>query len=76
MIWLKKDGNNTLTKLFIKKTMKKLIILILVISTIGLTSCGNPVYKKRKKCTGNGSWYGNRNLGETKPTHQNTYVLK
>lgn len=56
--------------------MKKLIILILVISTIGLTSCGNPVYKKRKKCAGNGSWYGNRNLGETKPTHQNTYVLK
>ena len=57
--------------------MRQFIFLILVISTIGLiSSCGNPVYKKRKKCKGNGSWYGNRNLGETKPTQQNTYVLK
>lgn len=56
--------------------MKQLIFLILVISTIGLTSCGNPFYKKRKKCKGNGSWYGNRNLGEKTPTQQNTYVLK
>jgi hypothetical protein len=56
--------------------MKKLIFLILVILTIGLTSCGNPVYKKRKKCTGNGSWYGNRNLGEKTPTQQNTYEMK
>lgn len=56
--------------------MKKLIFLISVISTVILTSCGNPIYKKRKKCTGNGSWYGNRNLGEKTLTQQNTYVMK
>lgn len=43
--------------------MKKILSLLLLV-TILTTSCSSP-YKKRKKCRGNGSWYGNRNLGLT-----------
>lgn len=52
--------------------MKKIFILFLL--TIIITSCNSP-YKKRKRCKGNGSWYGNRNLGYQNPNPENTYSL-
>lgn len=39
-----------------------------------MTSCGSP-YKKRKRCRGNGSWYGNRNLGSTPQSNQNSITF-
>ena len=39
-------------------TIAALLLTVLFVAT----SCGSP-YKKRKSCRGNGSWYGNRNLG-------------
>ena len=52
--------------------MKKIFTLILL--TIIISSCNSP-YKKRKRCRGNGSWYGNRNLGYQNPNLENTYSL-
>lgn len=40
------------------KALVGLLFLVLFIAS----SCGSP-YRKRKRCRGNGSWYGNRNLG-------------
>jgi len=59
--------------------MKKLlsVVAIATFSAILISSCGSP-YKKRKRCRGNGSWYGNRNLGATQPQKAKTptvYVL-
>lgn len=44
--------------------MKKRITLSALLLTVVIiaSSCGSP-YKKRKRCRGNGSWYGNRNVG-------------
>ena len=44
--------------------MKKSFSIVTLLLTVMFiaTSCGSP-YKKRKGCKGNGSWYGNRNLG-------------
>lgn len=44
--------------------MKKQILTLVLLAVVLLTvsSCGSP-YKRRKTCRGNGSWYGNRNLG-------------
>jgi hypothetical protein len=44
--------------------MKKKIIILLTLAVVVTTvsSCGSS-YKRRKSCRGNGSWYGNRNLG-------------
>ena len=52
--------------------MKKSItaLLILFVSAFVLSSCGSP-YKRRKSCRGNGSWYGNRNLGSTELQNYN-----
>jgi ABC-type phosphate/phosphonate transport system substrate-binding protein len=51
--------------------MKKKIILILSLAAIFITvsSCASSV-KKRKACRGNGSWYGNRNLGAVEHNNQ------
>ncbi len=54
--------------------MKKIIFML--IGIVILSSCGNSPYKKRKSCKGNGSWYGNRNLGKAKNFNNETYVLK
>ena len=35
------------------------VLLLLFIAI----SCGSSPYKTRHRCRGNGSWYGNRNLG-------------
>jgi hypothetical protein len=60
------------------KTMKKPIFTALVLFVLAITvsSCGSS-YKKRKTCRGNGSWYGNRNLGavEQNTNHQDIYKL-
>ena len=53
--------------------MKKLIYLTLIL-TILITSCNSP-YKKRKRCKGNGSWYGNRNIGHQTQDLHNTYTF-
>jgi ABC-type phosphate/phosphonate transport system substrate-binding protein len=55
----------------ILKPMKKKIILILSLAAIFITvsSCASSV-KKRKGCRGNGSWYGNRNLGAVEQNNQ------
>ncbi len=53
--------------------MKKTLSLLLL--SILLFSCTNPVYKKRKKCKGNGSWYGNRNLGSLEKQDNQTTTL-
>ena len=37
------------------------ILMFIVILVLLLTSCSR-VITKRKRCRGNGSWYGNRNL--------------
>jgi len=44
--------------------MKKQILVLLALAflVISVSSCGSS-YKRRKSCRGNGSWYGNRNLG-------------
>ncbi len=51
--------------------MKKKIIslLSLALVVIILSSCASSV-KKRKGCRGNGSWYGNRNLGAVEQNNQ------
>ncbi len=51
--------------------MKKQIISLVVLAVILFTvsSCGSP-YKRRKTCRGNGSWYGNRNLGSVEQLNQ------
>jgi len=51
--------------------MKKqiLILIALTVVIISATSCGSP-YKRRKSCRGNGSWYGNRNLGSVEQNNQ------
>lgn len=54
--------------------MKK-ILSILLLTVILTTSCGS-TYKKRKRCRGNGSWYGNRNLGSTPQSPQNSITFK
>ena len=51
--------------------MKKLVLVLGLI--ILVTSCSSP-HKRRKRCKGNGSWYGNRNLGETIKS-ENTYLF-
>jgi hypothetical protein len=43
-----------------KKSVTTISLLLLILFVVA--SCGSP-YKKRKRCRGNGSWYGNRNLG-------------
>lgn len=43
-----------------KKSVTTISLLLLILFVV--SSCGSP-YKKRKRCRGNGSWYGNRNLG-------------
>jgi hypothetical protein len=48
--------------------MKKVLILM-VVMIILISSCAPSPYKKRKKCRGNGSWYGNRNLGLVIPNN-------
>lgn len=53
--------------------MKKTLSLLLL--SILLFSCTSPVYKKRKKCKGNGSWYGNRNLGSLEKQDNQTTTL-
>lgn len=53
--------------------MKKVFILSILFTIFISSSCSNPVYKKRKKCKGNGSWYGNRNLGLNEPKDINYY---
>ena len=50
-----------------KKKVISLLSLALVVTI--LSSCGSP-YKKRKGCRGNGSWYGNRNLGAIEQNNQ------
>ena len=56
-----------------KKQILSLVVLAVVLLTI--SSCGSP-YKKRKSCRGNGSWYGNRNLGSIEQqNHQEIYKL-
>jgi hypothetical protein len=52
--------------------MKKLVLVLLGLIIL-VTSCSSP-YKKRKRCRGNGSWYGNRNLGESTKS-ENTYLF-
>ncbi len=57
--------------------MKKQILSLVVLAVVLLTvsSCGSP-YKRRKSCRGNGSWYGNRNLGSVEQqNHQEIYKL-
>ena len=51
--------------------MKKQIFALVALAVIVVTvsSCGSP-YKKRKACRGNGSWYGNRNLGSVEQNNQ------
>lgn len=53
------------------------LLLAMLVGVSVLSSCGSSPYKKRKNCRGNGSWYGNRNLGAiqqptTSPQH---YVI-
>lgn len=58
--------------------MKNLLVLIIAIFCLGaMTSCANSPYKKRKKCKGNGGWYGKRNLSQynQQKTIHDTYVL-
>ena len=56
-----------------KKQILSLVVLAVVLLTI--SSCGSP-YKKRKSCRGNGSWYGNRNLGSIEQqNNQEIYKL-
>jgi len=50
-----------------KKQILSLVVLAVVILTV--SSCGSP-YKRRKACKGNGSWYGNRNLGSVEQQNQ------
>jgi hypothetical protein len=50
-----------------KKQILTLVALAIVI--LSVSSCGSP-YKKRKACRGNGSWYGNRNLGSVEQQNQ------
>ena len=47
------------------KSIIGIVILILI------TSCSRPIHKKRKRCKGNGSWYGNRNLSQIPQSIQN-----
>ena len=57
--------------------MKKITLALFVaaIAVSSLSSCGHSPYKKHKKCSGNGSWYGNRNLGAIdNTTDKNTYA--
>jgi hypothetical protein len=51
--------------------MKKKILTLVMLAVVLLTisSCGSP-YKRRKACRGNGSWYGNRNLGSIEQNNQ------
>lgn len=56
---------------------RALLFLVALVGISALSSCGSSPYKKRKGCRGNGSWYGNRNLGAiqqptTTPQH---YVM-
>lgn len=58
--------------------MKKLNVLLVAIFIVSiLASCATT---GRKKCRGNGSWYGNRNLGSidkiNKTQAQDYYVFK
>ncbi len=43
--------------------MKKTLLILLLLSLV-VSSCARSPYKKRKPCKGNGSWYGNRGLGQ------------
>lgn len=59
--------------------MKKSLSIVTLLLTVMFiaTSCGSP-YKKRKSCRGNGSWYGNRNLGavDQKATKADVYRME
>jgi len=57
------------------KNLTKITVILFVVTFI-VSSCGSP-YKKRKACKGNGSWYGNRNLGaiDQKAVSPKTYRL-
>ncbi len=57
-----------------KKTL--LFLTLLMSITFLFSSCNSP-YKKRKRCKGNGSWYGNRNLGniDFKQTDDKSYYF-
>jgi hypothetical protein len=57
------------------KNLTKITVILFVVTFIA-SSCGSP-YKKRKGCRGNGSWYGNRNLGavDQKAVSPETYRL-
>jgi hypothetical protein len=59
--------NKTQNQNIMKKQILTLVALSIVI--ISASSCGSP-YKKRKACRGNGSWYGNRNLGAVEQNNQ------
>ena len=52
----------------------KSIIALSCLAVFVLASCGSP-YKKRRRCRGNGSWYGNRNLSQA-PAAQESKSLK
>jgi hypothetical protein len=61
--------------------MKKFSTLIFCIGIISFfaSSCTQAVFKKRKACRGNGSWYGNRNLGyemHLKKKKSNTFYVQ
>jgi hypothetical protein len=51
--------------------MKKQILALITLAflVISVSSCGSS-YKRRKSCRGNGSWYGNRNLGSVEQNNQ------
>jgi hypothetical protein len=51
--------------------MKKMIVPAMVIccTVFLLSSCASSPYKQRKKCRGNGGWYGNRNLSKLDIKH-------
>ena len=57
--------------------MKKMTLQLILFCTvlIFLSSCGQSPYKRRKPCKGNGSWYGNRNLGSVEKNAADVYCL-
>ena len=60
--------------------MKRLSLFLTAAFIISImASCASP-YKSRKRCRGNGSWYGNRNLGAiekmNKQDLKDYYVMK
>ncbi|WCL82570.1 hypothetical protein PPO43_05590 [Saprospira sp. CCB-QB6] len=52
----------------------KSIIALSCLLVFLLASCSSP-YKKRRRCRGNGSWYGKRNLSMT-PEKEESKSLK